>query len=171
MAATLEAGRDHIIAGVPLARIGEPDDVAGACIFLSSRAGSYVNGLRLIPPSLSSFLFSWTDEGFAVVGKQCDDRVGRRVARRGQALSASQETRPLTSRLASPRLDLRLDTIGLSVLRSCVFFFFCSVYASSSCKSSFCGADLRRRGRARRGGEGERVPTATLSARLTSPRG
>lgn len=44
MAATLEAGRDHIISGVPLHRIGEPDDVAGACIFLSSKAGSYVNG-------------------------------------------------------------------------------------------------------------------------------
>lgn len=44
MAATLEAGRDAIVGRVPLARIGEPDDVAGACLFLSSRAGSYVNG-------------------------------------------------------------------------------------------------------------------------------
>ncbi|BGO95702.1 hypothetical protein NBRC10512_007400 [Rhodotorula toruloides] len=47
MAATLEAGRDHIISGVPLHRIGEPDDVAGACIFLSSKAGSYVNGATI----------------------------------------------------------------------------------------------------------------------------
>lgn len=44
MAATLEAGRDAIVGRVPLGRIGEPDDVAGACIFLSSQAGSYVNG-------------------------------------------------------------------------------------------------------------------------------
>lgn len=44
MAATLAAGRDAIVAGVPLARIGSPADVAGACIFLSSKAGAYVNG-------------------------------------------------------------------------------------------------------------------------------
>ena len=53
MAATLEAGRDAIVGRVPLARIGEPDDVAGACLFLSSRAGSYVNGQVLL-----SILFS-----------------------------------------------------------------------------------------------------------------
>ncbi|KWU45484.1 short chain dehydrogenase/reductase family [Rhodotorula sp. JG-1b] len=47
MAATLEAGRDAIVGRVPLARIGEPDDVAGACLFLSSRAGSYVNGATI----------------------------------------------------------------------------------------------------------------------------
>ncbi|GAA6039161.1 hypothetical protein JCM8097_000442 [Rhodosporidiobolus ruineniae] len=44
MAATLAAGRDHIVSSIPLARIGTPDDVAGACIFLSSRGGAYVNG-------------------------------------------------------------------------------------------------------------------------------
>lgn len=44
MAATLDAGREAIVGRVPLARIGEPDDVAGACLFLSSRAGAYVNG-------------------------------------------------------------------------------------------------------------------------------
>jgi NAD(P)-dependent dehydrogenase (short-subunit alcohol dehydrogenase family) len=30
--------------GVPLGRIGRPDDVAGLTLFLSSRAGSYVTG-------------------------------------------------------------------------------------------------------------------------------
>lgn len=45
MAATLEAGRDLIVSGVPLGRIGSPDDVAGACIFLSSKAGAWVNGV------------------------------------------------------------------------------------------------------------------------------
>lgn len=44
MAATLAAGRDYIVAGIPVGRIGEPSDVAGTCIFLSSRAGSFVNG-------------------------------------------------------------------------------------------------------------------------------
>ncbi|GJN94399.1 hypothetical protein Rhopal_007479-T1 [Rhodotorula paludigena] len=48
MAATLAAGKDTIVAGVPLARIGEPDDVGGTCVFLSSAAGSYVNG-AIIP--------------------------------------------------------------------------------------------------------------------------
>ncbi|GAA5820878.1 hypothetical protein JCM11251_001857 [Rhodosporidiobolus azoricus] len=47
MAATLAAGRDHIVGSIPLGRIGEPDDVAGACLFLSSKAGSYVNGATI----------------------------------------------------------------------------------------------------------------------------
>jgi NAD(P)-dependent dehydrogenase (short-subunit alcohol dehydrogenase family) len=33
---------------VPLGRLGEPDDIAGACIFLSSRAGRYVTGTELV---------------------------------------------------------------------------------------------------------------------------
>ena len=36
--------RAAIAAGNPLGRIGRPDDMAGIAIFLSSRAGSYVNG-------------------------------------------------------------------------------------------------------------------------------
>ncbi|GAA6013101.1 hypothetical protein JCM10207_006172 [Rhodosporidiobolus poonsookiae] len=48
MAATLAAGKDHIVAGIPLGRIGEPDDVGGTCVFLASRAGSYING-AIIP--------------------------------------------------------------------------------------------------------------------------
>lgn len=47
MKATLEKFGDSIKAGVPLGRIGTPEDVAGACIFLSSRAGAYVNGATL----------------------------------------------------------------------------------------------------------------------------
>ncbi|GAA6050890.1 hypothetical protein JCM3770_005759 [Rhodotorula araucariae] len=48
MAATLAAAKDHIVSGVPLGRIGEPDDVGGTCVFLSSKAGSYING-AIIP--------------------------------------------------------------------------------------------------------------------------
>ena len=47
MAATLAAARDTIIDAVPLARIGSAADVGGACIFLSSRAGAWVNGATI----------------------------------------------------------------------------------------------------------------------------
>ena len=40
--------RAAIAAGVPLGRIGEPDDMAGAVIYLSSRAGRYLTG-AIIP--------------------------------------------------------------------------------------------------------------------------
>lgn len=44
MAATLDAFGEAIKAQVPMRRIGEPSDMAGAAIFLCSRAGSYVTG-------------------------------------------------------------------------------------------------------------------------------
>ncbi|HEY8545105.1 MAG TPA: SDR family oxidoreductase [Acidimicrobiales bacterium] len=44
MAATLNAFGDQIAASVPRKRIGEPDDMAGTAIFLSSRAGAYLTG-------------------------------------------------------------------------------------------------------------------------------
>lgn len=47
MAATLKRMRTHIEASIPLHRIGTPEDVAGACIFLASRAGAYINGATI----------------------------------------------------------------------------------------------------------------------------
>jgi NAD(P)-dependent dehydrogenase (short-subunit alcohol dehydrogenase family) len=44
MAATMDQFREFILAGVPLARIGEPEDMAGIAIYLASRAGAYVTG-------------------------------------------------------------------------------------------------------------------------------
>jgi NAD(P)-dependent dehydrogenase (short-subunit alcohol dehydrogenase family) len=44
MAATLEAFGEQIAASAPLKRIGRPDDMAGAAIYLSSRAGAYLTG-------------------------------------------------------------------------------------------------------------------------------
>jgi NAD(P)-dependent dehydrogenase (short-subunit alcohol dehydrogenase family) len=41
---TLERFRDVIVAGCPLGRIGEPEDMAGAAIYLASRAGAYLTG-------------------------------------------------------------------------------------------------------------------------------
>jgi len=47
MAATLRDFRDEIVATVPRQRIGEPEDMAGACIFLASRAGAWVTGVNI----------------------------------------------------------------------------------------------------------------------------
>ncbi len=44
MAETLRRGGDAIRASNPLGRIGEPEDMAGAAIFLSSKAGAYITG-------------------------------------------------------------------------------------------------------------------------------
>ena len=41
---TLERFRDAIVSSCPLGRIGEPDDMAGAAIYLASRAGAYLTG-------------------------------------------------------------------------------------------------------------------------------
>ncbi len=57
MAATLEAFGDQIAASAPLKRIGRPDDMAGAAIYLGSRAGAYLTG-AIIP----------VDGGIATVG-------------------------------------------------------------------------------------------------------
>ena len=47
MAATLENFGEMIAASSPLRRIGRPDDMAGAAVFLASRASSYVTGVVL----------------------------------------------------------------------------------------------------------------------------
>jgi NAD(P)-dependent dehydrogenase (short-subunit alcohol dehydrogenase family) len=47
MAATLDAFGDSIAAGVPMKRIGAPEDIAGAAIYLASRAGAYITGAVL----------------------------------------------------------------------------------------------------------------------------
>ncbi|MBI2528973.1 MAG: SDR family oxidoreductase [Candidatus Rokubacteria bacterium] len=44
MAETLKQLGEVIVAACPLGRIGEPEDMAGAAIFLASRAGAYVTG-------------------------------------------------------------------------------------------------------------------------------
>ena len=51
-----------LLSHIPLGRLGSADDIAGACVFLGSRAGRYVTGdchacrwrdrgMRLIPPA------------------------------------------------------------------------------------------------------------------------
>ena len=41
----LETYKDSVEANCPLKRIGSPEDMAGAAIYLASRAGAYVNGV------------------------------------------------------------------------------------------------------------------------------
>ena len=38
------AGAEARIAGIPLGRLGEPDDVAGVAVFLASDAAAYMTG-------------------------------------------------------------------------------------------------------------------------------
>jgi NAD(P)-dependent dehydrogenase (short-subunit alcohol dehydrogenase family) len=57
MAATLAAFGEQIAAQAPRKRIGQPDDMAGTAIFLSSRAGAYLTG-TVIP----------VDGGLSLVG-------------------------------------------------------------------------------------------------------
>jgi len=45
MAATLDRYGEEIRKGVPLGRIGEPGDMAGAAIYLASKASNYVTGV------------------------------------------------------------------------------------------------------------------------------
>ncbi|KAI8072494.1 hypothetical protein BC940DRAFT_292715 [Gongronella butleri] len=44
MAETLRRDGDKIVAGIPVKRIGSAQDIAGTCIYLSSRAGNYTTG-------------------------------------------------------------------------------------------------------------------------------
>ncbi|KAG0173296.1 hypothetical protein DFQ28_005957 [Apophysomyces sp. BC1034] len=47
-AGTLEKYGDQIIAGVPVGRLGSPEDIAGTCIYLASRAGQYTSGATIV---------------------------------------------------------------------------------------------------------------------------
>lgn len=47
MAETLRSFGEIIKANVPRGRIGEPEDIAGLCIFLASRAGAFTTGVTI----------------------------------------------------------------------------------------------------------------------------
>ncbi|KAF2008095.1 NAD(P)-binding protein [Amniculicola lignicola CBS 123094] len=47
MKATLDLYKDVIEEGIPMGRIGSKEDVAGTCLWLSGRAGAWVNGATI----------------------------------------------------------------------------------------------------------------------------
>ena len=47
MAALIDAAGDEMAASSPLGRIGRPEDMAGAAVYLASRAGAWVTGVIL----------------------------------------------------------------------------------------------------------------------------
>ena len=47
MAYTIATAGDVLLQGIPLSRIGTVEDIAGATLFLSSRAGAFVNGATM----------------------------------------------------------------------------------------------------------------------------
>lgn len=48
MKATLDKHHDSMVANIPAGRIGSPEDIAGTCIYLSSRAGKYTTGATIV---------------------------------------------------------------------------------------------------------------------------
>jgi len=42
------AGEERASSGTPLRRLGEPDDIAGAAVYLASRAGAWTTGQTLV---------------------------------------------------------------------------------------------------------------------------
>lgn len=47
MAKTIEDRGQEFMARAPLGRVGGPDDIAGAVVYLGSRAAGYVTGIVL----------------------------------------------------------------------------------------------------------------------------
>jgi 3-oxoacyl-[acyl-carrier protein] reductase len=43
-----EKVQEEILKNVPLGRLGEASDVAGACLFLASKAGDYITGQTIV---------------------------------------------------------------------------------------------------------------------------
>ncbi|KAL1928457.1 hypothetical protein VTP01DRAFT_2813 [Rhizomucor pusillus] len=48
MAETLRKHGDAIVERVPVGRVGSPEDIAGTCIYLASRAGNYTTGATIV---------------------------------------------------------------------------------------------------------------------------
>lgn len=48
MRVTLETLGAELMQGIPLGRIGTPEDVAGTALYLASRAGAYANGATIV---------------------------------------------------------------------------------------------------------------------------
>jgi 3-oxoacyl-[acyl-carrier protein] reductase len=45
--AEVEAGIERLLAGIPLGRLAEPEDIAGAALFLASDDAAFITGITL----------------------------------------------------------------------------------------------------------------------------
>jgi 3-oxoacyl-[acyl-carrier protein] reductase len=65
-----EPGEEQLAAGLPLGRIGEPDDVARAVVWLASDAAEWVTGADLLVDGGTRVRTAYPGRGYAV-----DDRL------------------------------------------------------------------------------------------------
>jgi len=71
----LTGGAESLAAHNPSRRLGEPEDIAGVCVFLSSRAASHINGAVITIDGGEV----WSRGGMAASGKETPDKLAAKL--------------------------------------------------------------------------------------------
>lgn len=61
-----ERGKDEVAAGLPLGRIGEPEDIARAVVWLASDAAEWITGADLLVDGGTRVRAAHTETAYAV---------------------------------------------------------------------------------------------------------